>query len=100
MGQTEKMREMRQARQRIAKAHREAENKSIYVTIETTRDRADYGGGSRDQKHWLRDVCVEPDGECIGWDDIGEMYSRCVELTEAEIAQAQRLAAARRNASA
>lgn len=65
--------------------------KTINLPIE--KSRADWGFTRLDGTgRAYRTVGVEPDGEVLAWDPVGEVYTHHHSLTEAEMAEARAIA--------
>lgn len=65
----------------------------VYVTLPCSRDEADEGAeyGDIGRRYWRR-VLVQPDGGVLAWDRVASHYTRCHSLTEAQMAEARRMA--------
>lgn len=63
----------------------------VELALRVTRAEANWGVG--EPMTYRRNVLVEPDGEVLAYDDGAGHYSRWHDLTDAQLAEARRLAA-------
>ncbi len=76
----------------VRAAMRARATSDICLSVPTARQRADGGCNHGAGMRYWRDVCVESDGDVLARDSVSGHYTRHHDLTDAEVAEARRLA--------